>query len=259
MRFILIYSILWGLLGLAACQKEDPVSPIQQDPDQDQNSGGGAVKVIPNDFLSSQQYDQLVVEIQYVEGFQPKPESVANLKTFLQQRLNKPAGITIEQKAIPSPGKVSYSLKDLIEVENKNRTQKAHDKTVGAYFFFADGDYAANSGNSKVLGIAYGGSSMVIFEKTIKEFSGGITQPQVSTLETTVIHHEFAHILGLVNNGTSMQSPHQDEPHGRHCNDQNCLMYYAAETSDIVGNLIGGNIPQLDAKCLEDLRANGGK
>ena len=38
-----------------------------------------------------------------------------------------------------------------------------------------------------------------------------------------------------------------------------CLMYYATETSDIFGLLVTGNIPTLDAQCLADLHANGGK
>ena len=127
------------------------------------------------------------------------------------------------------------------------------------YFFFADADYAGNSGDAKVLGVAYGSSSMAIFEKIVQDYSGGLTQPAVTTLESTVIHHEFAHILGLVNNGTAMQAAHQDEAHGRHCNNKGCLMYYAAETTDIVGLLTGGNVPQLDASCIADLQANGGR
>jgi hypothetical protein len=36
-------------------------------------------------------------------------------------------------------------------------------------------------------------------------------------------------------------------------------MYYAAETTDILGFLISGPVPDLDANCLADLKANGGK
>jgi hypothetical protein len=216
-------------------------------------------KVNPGHFLSGDKYEKLIVEIQYVTGHAPTQASVTNLKNFLEQRLNKPDGITIVQTAISSPGKSFYSINDIEEIEKNNRTQHTNGKTLTAYFFFADGDYAGNSGNSKVLGIAYESSSMVIFQKTVKDHSGGIAEPPVTTLETTVLLHEFGHILGLVNNGTSMQSVHQDEPHGHHCNNQDCLMYYTAETTDILANLTGGNVPSLDAQCIQDLRANGGK
>jgi hypothetical protein len=225
-----------------SCQKDDTTPGIS-----------------PNDFLSEKKYDKLIVEIQYVNGFQPTSVTVSNLTSFLEQRLNKSGGISVIQSAITSPGKSAYSTDDIRTIEKANRTQNANDKTLTAYFFFADGDYSANSGGSKVLGIAYGSSSMVLFEKTIRDYSGALGQPSVTTLESSVLLHEFGHTLGLVNNGTTMQAPHQDEPHGRHCNDTNCLMYYTAETSDIVANLTGGNIPALNTQCLDDLKANGGK
>jgi hypothetical protein len=237
--------IVFLLILMAGCGKDDA------DP--------ASIEVKPNDFLSGSKYDKLVVEVQFVEGFAPTNDAIVNLQSFLEQRLNKPGGITVMQHSVPSPGKTNYSLTDLQRIEKDNRTHSTTGKTITSWLFFADGDYASSSGNSKVLGIAYGNSSMVIFQKTIKEFSGGIGEPPARTLESTVILHEFGHILGLVNNGTSVQTSHQDTAHGHHCNDQNCLMYYTAETSDIVGNIVGGNIPTLTSSCIEDLKGNGGK
>ncbi len=215
-------------------------------------------KVSPNDFLSSNTYDFLIVEIQYVSGYEPTAACVDNLKTLLQQRINKNAGISVIQNTISSPGKSLYSLNDIKQIENSHRTQHTSGKTLTAYFLFFDGDYSENSGNAKVLGITYAKTSVAIFEKTIKAFSGGITQPSNANLESTVVNHEFGHLLGLVNNGTSMKASHQDIPNGSHCNDKNCLMYFNAETSDVIANIIGG-VPSLDAQCIDDLRANGGK
>ncbi len=215
--------------------------------------------VVPNSFLSEKTFDKLSIEIQSMSGFEPTAETVTNLKTFLQQRLNKSGGITISMSTAPTQGLASYSISDIKSIENAHRITKTSGKTLTAYILFLDGDYSANEGNAKVLGVAYGNSSMAIFEKTIRDYSGGVTQPPVKTLESTVILHEIGHILGLVNNGTPMQTTHQDATHGRHCTDQNCLMYYAAETSDIIANIAGGTVPSLDANCLNDLRSNGGK
>ena len=245
MRHLLTYSFLMLLLVGTGCHKEAAINIPNN--------------IVPSDFLSDKKYDKLVVEIQYVNGNAPTSATLDNLQTFLQQRLNKSAGITFTQNAIASPGKSIYSVDDIKNIEKANRTQTTNNKTLTAYFFFADGDFSANSGNSKALGIAYGSSSMAIFEKTIKGLSGGIGQPAVSVLETTVLLHEFGHILGLVNNGTPMQAAHQDVPNGKHCDDQNCLMYYTVETSDFVSNIVGGNIPALNTSCLNDLKSNGGK
>ena len=218
----------------------------------------GNSTVSPNDFLSSRNYNQLNVEVQYIQGYQPSAATISNLNAFLQARLNKPNGIHITQKAISISHKSAYSLSDIRSIESANRTQNVSGQTVAAYIFFADGDYAANSGSSFVLGIEYGNSSIVMFEKTIQNLSGGVGQPSIATLESTVSEHEFGHMLGLVNNGSAMVSSHQDGANGKHCNDKSCLMYYSVETSDVVANLVGG-VPGLDANCLADLHANGGQ
>ena len=215
--------------------------------------------VTPNSFLSSSPYTSLVIELVSVSGFSPSTTAVDNLKTFLQARLNKPSGITVMQSTVASPGKTVYTLDDIKSIENAQRKQKPSGTTLTAFLLLVDGDYAGNSGSSKVLGFAYGTSSMALFEKTVLEFSGGVGKPSVVTLETTVMEHEFGHILGLVNNGTSLQSSHQDVANGKHCTNQNCLMYFNVETSDVAANLLGGSVPALDAACLADLQGNGGK
>jgi hypothetical protein len=230
--------------------------------DDDKDTSTPNSQITTQDLLTSAKYDKLVVEVQYFPGFAPTSTAVNNLKTFLEARLNKPGGITITQTQIVSPGKSFYSANDIRGIEKANRTENAsvNDKILTAYLLYVDADYSENSGSSKVLGIAYAATSMAIFENTVKEFSGGVGEPAVSTLESTVMLHEFGHILGLVNNGSAPQSNHQDTPHGKHCTNENCLMYYSAETSDVVGNLLtGGGVPELDAACLADLKANGGQ
>ena len=240
----LLYFILLINILLVQCQKETPLTNNQ---------------IEPHDFLSEEKYNNLIVEVQALNGFQPTTAAINNLKAFLEKRLNKSAGIVIKQNNISSTVREFYSLDEIKDIEKNNRFYHTKDKTLTAYFLFVDGDYAGNSGDSKVLGIAYGSSSMVIFEKTIRDYSGGIGAPSEGALETTVVNHEFGHILGLVNNGTPSKTSHQDAAHGKHCNVKNCLMYYNAETTDIVANIFGSGIPELDTNCINDLKANGGK
>lgn len=215
--------------------------------------------VTPRDFLSAEKYDKLVIEIIYIPGFQPTDVTINSITSFLQDRLNKGGGISVIKTAAPAPEIATYSVSDAEKIELANRRQVTSGKTLTVYFFFANGDYAENTGNSKVLGITYGNSSVIIFEKTIRSISGGLSQPTVSTMETIVMEHEFGHIFGLVDNGTPLTSAHLDTAHGKHCTDTGCLMYYNVETTDVIGNLLGGNIPSLKASCLADLKGNGGK
>jgi predicted Zn-dependent protease len=209
----------------------------------------------PYDFLSSDHYEKLVVEVQYPSGYHPTSETVDKLRAFLEARLHKPGGISITLTSIPVPRKDYYSVEDIKKIEDKYSKVRTHRKTLAAYVFFADGAY---SGDSRVLGLAYRPTSAVIFEKTVRDHSGGLAQPSTALLESTVLHHEFGHLFGLVNNGTGMLAHHEDTGHPRHCTNSNCLMYHAVETTDIVASLVG-DVPRLDQYCLDDLRANGGK
>lgn len=238
-----VFISLCALLLLIECKKDNPDNK----------------DLFTHYLLSADRYDKLNVEIQYMAGFKPTTQTLDNLKAFLEQRLNKPGGITFVQTAIAAQSKTSYSFSDIEAIEKVNKTVAGNTTTLTVYFLFLDGDYSESTSSSKVLGIAYGQSSMAIFEKTIKQFSGGIGKPSVANLETSVIEHEFGHTMGLVNSGTAMQTAHMDADHGAHCSNKDCLMYYSSESSDIIGSMIGGNIPVLDAACLNDLKANGGK
>jgi len=215
--------------------------------------------IVPNDFLSGQKYNELTIEIKYVESFAPSATALDNLKSFLQARLNKPSGITFIQSSVVSPGKATLTFSDIQNLEKTNRDFAVNNKKLVAYIYFADADFSGNTDTTKVLGVAYGNSSMVVFEKSIKNLSGGFGKPSATVLESIVLDHEFSHILGLVNNGTTMQTPHQDPEHGNHCSNSSCLMNYKTESSRMIANLSGGTIPSLDANCLADLKANGGK
>jgi hypothetical protein len=245
----LSYGLFFSLAVLASCSKDDENPSVA--------TINSSIK--PNDYLSEQKYTSLNIEIKYVTGYSPTATSLDNLKSFLQARLHKSAGITFTQSSVSSPGKATLTVTDIQNLEKTNRTLTVKDKVLVAYLYFSDAEYSENTDTTKVLGAAYGTSAIIIFEKSVKSLSGGLNRPSAATLESIVLEHEFGHIMGLVNNGTNMQSAHQDIAHGKHCINTNCLMNYKTESSHMIGNLPGGTIPELDANCLADLEANGGK
>lgn len=247
----IITVFFFMLFSITSCKKSDIVSNLPAINDANNKVTGASA----NDLLSAAKYTSVKIEIQYMPGFQPDAAAVNNLTAFLNTLLNKPGGITVVQTQIASGGKTVYSLNDIATIEKNNRTAYTSGSELGVYFLYTDGNYS--EGN--VLGIAYRNTSMSILGKTVHDNSGGLGQASRTKLESTVLEHEFSHILGLVDIGSSMQTNHKDAAHGNHCNNTNCLMYYASETTDILGVLLTGSIPVLDANCKADLTANGGK
>jgi hypothetical protein len=257
---VLIFAILIAI-SFQGCSKDEVANNIIDE-------GGGNLSsanqqptgTSANDLLSDKSFTSAIVEVAYVEGFEPTQEAVDNFMSFLESRTFKPDGISVITTIIPSTGNSNHTIQDIIAIEDANRTVYNFNNQIAIWAFFSDGESASNSNNSVVLGTAYRNTSFVIFEKTIHDLSNSAFEPDRSLLETTVITHEFGHILGLTNLGTDLQTPHEDTQHPKHCDVENCLMYWSAETGSGLENLINsGTAPQLDPQCIADLRANGGK
>lgn len=212
-----------------------------------------------HDLLSSGNYKSLVIEITCVDNLTPNPQTVSNIQQFLNTRINKPNGITVVTKQIPAQTGTPFSNTEITQIEDSNRTQYNNNDVLKLNLLFLNGASESDTNTSKILGVAYRNTSCVIFQEAIIGFSNQLGEPNRVDLETTVILHEIGHLLGLVNLGSAMQTNHLDTAHDKHCTNQNCLMYWQIENSGVMQMMTGGNVPQLDANCLADLLANGGK
>ena len=208
-----------------------------------------------NDLLASSKYTSVKIEVQYMTGFVPDAAALNHLQAVLGSLVHKPSGINIVTREISASANTVLSVNDVIEIEKNNRTAFTNGSELALYVLYTNGSYSDNN----VLGVAYRNTSVVLFGKKIQDNSGGIGQASRTKLVATVAEHEIGHLLGLVDIGSPMQSNHKDAAHGNHCNNSSCLMYYASETSDILGFLVTGNIPSFDANCVADLHANGGQ
>ncbi|GAA4280898.1 zinc metalloprotease [Gaetbulibacter aestuarii] len=256
-----LFVLFLVLTVFYSCSKDEPISSqggttVVNKAINRQTTGSSA-----HDLLSDDKFTSMVVELVYVEGYEPSTTTETNFLNFLQQHTYKPSGITVKKRSIPSPGQEVYTIDDIAQIERDNRLYYNSDKTVAVWAYFSDGksDKDAADGSTVILGTAYWNTSYVIYEKTVKSLSGGPFAPSQSLLESTVIFHEFGHLFGLVNLGSPMQTDHEDVPnHPHHCTDQSCLMYWATESSIGISN-ISNTPPDFDSQCLADIQANGGK
>lgn len=254
--FLLVLSCSKDKVGGTVTVTDDDGNTQMIDPSANKKSVGDSAK----ELLSGQNFDTLSLEVFYVKGFEPTSTTLKNFKSFLGNRLHKSGGIKINLKEIQSPGKTVYSITDIKDLENDIRTTYNDEGNIAVFGIFIDGEYSENTSEGSVLGVAYRNTSFVIFEETVQNFSGQPLAPSTTVLETTVLSHEFGHLMGMVNVGTPMQSSHQDETHGKHCTNEDCLMYWTAETGEgLLNSISGGTVPSFDSQCLADLQSNGGK
>jgi predicted Zn-dependent protease len=222
--------------------------------DHQQNPGLSA-----NDLLSDESFSELVVEIDYMPGYAPNARALDSLQAFLEQRLNKTSVTILEPTQISSADQNSYSASDVRSLENQHRNNFSEEGVLATYLIIVDGYYSEQN----VLGIAYYNTSNAFFGPAYEDASTGFGSLTRYQVEAISFRHEFGHLFGLVNvpnSGTDMQTEHQDEQNGSHCDNENCLMYYAMQRSDLIEQLFNDeSIPALDANCRADLQANGGK
>ncbi|WP_018629400.1 M12 family metallo-peptidase [Niabella aurantiaca] len=250
-RFVTAVTLVIVVLTMSTCSKKDIPFAHNKDAAAYNKPVGASAK----DLLGSSAFASLSVEIQYVAGYAPDAAALEQLKTFLANRLHKPGGVTITTQVIPDPGAPTLSLSRVREIENAHRTLFNKGNRFSLYILYSNSDYS----DANTLGIAYRNTSAALMGKKIHENSGGFGQISRTKLEATVLEHEVGHLLGLVDLGSPMQSAHKDAPHGNHCSNEQCLMYYASETTDVLGFLSRNEASELDAGCLADLKANGGR
>lgn len=234
--------LLLFVLGFSACKKEDVVG----------NKDYKTLGTSANDFLSSSNYSSLVLEIDYMPGYAPDATSVTNLVTFLNTFINKTGGISVSQKQIAASGKTSLTLDDIVKIERTYRSAFTGGSVLAAHVLVADASYST----ADILATSYWNTSTCVFGKTMYNNSGGSGQVTRTQLLTTLLEHEFGHLLGLVDQGTPMITGHKAVGNGAHCNNTHCLMYYAIETN---AGAMNNTIPSFDDNCMADLKANGGK
>ncbi len=251
MRVLLNWVI--ALVFITGCSK--PGTSYLNDPHAPAYLHNRPVGASARELLAADTYQSLQIEIMYMNGFTPDPGAVSHMQTVLGALLNKPGGITVVTREIPAGPGSTLSVNDVVQIELNNRTVFTSGSQIAVSVIYTNG----NNTDANVLGVAYKNTSVVLFGKTIHDNSGGLGQASRTKLEATVLEHEIGHLLGLVDLGSAMQTNHKDAAHGNHCNNTNCLMYYASETTDILGFLITGSIPSFDTNCKADLHANGGQ
>ncbi len=289
-RIILVFScFLLIILGCSKNSDDNLENPINIDKSANLLGTGDSA----NDLLSNDKFTKLKIEIAYVTGFRPTVSAMNDFVEYIRQHTFK-QDIELIYSELDSPEEETLSLKEIAKLESDNRTVYNEGETLGVYIYFADapGDDDDEEEGLVTLGAVYRNTSMVIHEKTIRIFAALSIFLQVADVENATINHEFGHLFGLVNLGTTPVNDHEDPEAKSHCIVPGCLMRAelqfnassgstarTAKSADVTGlksacSLSGhsvlkmlkmntakgqGSAPGIDPECILDLKANGGR
>ena len=154
------------------------------------------------------------------------------------------------------------TVEDLLALAQQHRDQTDAAGTKTYYVLFVGGFFTDATGPRQgVLGISLGTTGVIVLFKDVIQSTNIPALPNVVRfVEQSTLIHEIAHAVGLVNNGVPLASSHQDQEHGAHCNNDDCVMYFANEgASDAAAfvqrQVLTGDSILFDDACLGDADA----
>ena len=239
---VVVLSLMLVLLPLSGCLGDDGLDLL---PEKKGVPGGLTLAC-----LRSTTFTSMVIEIDHEPGYRPMSSSTEMLLDRLEQVCDKPNGIQLKFNEVNFDHDGDWTADDVRRLgwEFKD-TSPQNENTLHWQLIFPSGMYAENS----VLGVAVDASTVALFGDAISEADGPFGRPSVEDVENSVIVHEVGHLLGLVNLVYESPVNHEDPEHPGHSNNDNSVMYWAVESTDLL-NFVFGDLPnEFDADDLNDL------
>lgn len=217
---------------------------------------------------------QVVFEIDYERGSEPYTGPILGFgDTFDVMVANtnrlfanaKPVTIPrtlAEMQDIGAIDDEELTASDLLSIADAHRDQRDGGGVKAYYIVFVSGHFADASGpKPSVLGVSLGGTGVIaLFKDVIRSTDIPAFPNVVRYVEQSTMVHEGAHAIGLVDNGIPPTSAHVDTPHGAHCTNDRCVMYWLNEgateaTQFALQHVLTNNSILFDAACLADVDA----
>lgn len=182
-----------------------------------------------SDYLSSKQYTSLQIEVDRYDGCQLSDTVLAQVKSAIEQVVQKPAGVTVAQDSVLPLVMDSYDGAGIHAIVNMNQRYKTGGRQAVLYLLCLN----KSSDRPSNIGLTEQADGLVVYWQTIEELTAG-DDTSVDDYVISTILHEFGHQLGL-----------------NHINIPGCLM---AETVESPARNIGLQVTPT-AYCPQELEA----
>ncbi len=170
-------------------------------------------------YLENDPYTDIVIEYDYVEGYEPSETAMTLLEEKIEKYTEKEnIERDVDDKISANETKLSYDENDISELKDAYKDHERHGNTIPIHVLYLNGRWEKNP---DVLGVSKIPHQIVIFNGVIEEKSRDLEPERV---EEAVLVHEFGHLLSLV--GIGYESEHEDEEYSRHCDESEgeCVM-----------------------------------
>lgn len=173
-------------------------------------------------FLQGDIFDRLVIEVDVVEGAHPEPGVSDAIAVQVAEVVDKPGGVRIRLDEVLPPYGPSYvwsldALRNLLAATESVPPVG----TALMHTLIVDGQPPEPG----TLGMSFAHRDVVLFKDSLCGADRELVDCRPA--EHFVWLHEIGHVLGLVNNGTTMVVDHEDPEHPQHCDEPNCVMRWA--------------------------------
>jgi hypothetical protein len=219
----------------------------------------------------------VLVEIDFANGAEPYTDeleplgdpftlTVENLEALFggSKDLIIPQSLS-EMEAIDVPPG-PYDGGSLVRLAEAHRDFGAGPDVVSYYAVWLDGFYEKNGKvDEAVLGAALPDYGIVaMFKPAVRNMDHSIVRTLARFTEQSAFVHEMGHVLGLVGTGLPQVTEHEDPDHAGHCDNPDCVMFWANEGPTNLGRftqqfVASGNDVLFDAACLNDAHAALGR
>ncbi len=215
----------------------------------------GLGPIEPEDYLRDDTYTDWIIEIDYVVGHRPSASAVNLLKDRMGELANKDNIDVVIDDELAETNR-NWNIQALLDFKRQHQDLKTKGSEIVTWVAYVDGQWHSDDSNSRTIGVALSDHETVaIMRETIE--SSDFLLVSETDVERTVLVHEFGHIIGLVDNGIPMQTPHSDG--GSHSDNQDSVMWAGVENA-LDYQIFRGDPPTtFDANDKADVCAAGGK
>ena len=219
--------------------------------------------------------NEVIVDVYYEPGVEPYTGAISseidtwditeqNLKRIYENkkaagRIFVPSQLS-EMTQIPSQGKSLWSTQDLYDLSEEYLTNTQSVDRAIFVILYVNGFLTENGQTAKTgtVGISIGSSRVIAIFKDSINLSGESDQVKRFMEQSTLVH-EIGHAIGLVNRGIRLTTEHQDEAHGSHCTNPDCVMFWlnegSADLANFVDNYLATNsVIIFGQECVDDIR-----